>query len=107
MSIATLEPELQQRLPSPQGVALSIMDACRRDNVTIGDIGRLVEADPALSGRLLEQANTAVMGGRPIGSAAQAVNRLGLQSVRQLALWFSLIDSYSSGKCNGFDYQLF
>ena len=98
---------LIERLPSPQGVALAIMDACARDNVSLDDVTRLVQADPALSGRLLERANAASSGGRPVVAIAQAVGRLGLQSVKQLALTFSLIDQYSKGKCQEFDYSGF
>jgi two-component system, cell cycle response regulator len=107
MQIPLLDQELKQKLPSPQGVALAIMEACRDEDVSIGDVSNLVQMDPALSGRLLEQANSAANGGRPVVSAVQAVNRLGLQSVRQLALGFSLVDQYSSGKCLAFDYGRF
>jgi diguanylate cyclase (GGDEF)-like protein len=99
-----METDLQQRLPSPKGIALAIMEACRRDEVGVGEIAHLVQLDPALSGRLLAQANSAASGGRAIASVPDAVARMGLQSVQQLALSFSLIDQYKSGNCEGFDY---
>jgi two-component system, cell cycle response regulator len=102
-----LEQELVQRLPSPQGVALAIMNACAREDVSIGEVASLVQTDPALSGRLLERANAAASGGRPVIAIAQAVSRLGLQAVKQLALCFSLVDQYSKGKCQAFDYSHF
>lgn len=102
-----LEEQFVQRLPSPQGVALAIMNACAREDVSTAEVSNLVQTDPALSGRLLERANAATNGGRPVVSIAQAVSRLGLQVVKQLALCFSLVDQYSRGKCQGFDYGHF
>ncbi len=102
-----LAPALIERLPSPQGVALAIMNACSRDDVSLAEVTQLVQTDPALSGRLLERANAALSGGRPVVAIPQAVSRLGLQSVKQMALCFSLIDQYSKGKCQQFDYAQF
>lgn len=107
MNIEPLEQEIQQRLPSPQGVALAIMEACRREEVTANEVASLVQTDPALTGRLLAQANSAAMGARPVVSVPQAVSRMGLLAVRQLALSFSLLDQYSQGMCAGFDYPGF
>ncbi|MFZ4626167.1 MAG: HDOD domain-containing protein, partial [Rhodoferax sp.] len=104
MSTEVLTEELKQRLPSPKGVALAIMEACRREDVTIAEVANLVQADPALLGRLLQQANSASMGGRPVVAVSEAVSRLGLAAVRQLSLSFSLIDQYGKGNCAGFDY---
>ena len=102
-----LEEQLVERLPSPQGVALAIMAACAREEVSVGEVASLVQTDPALSGRLLERANSAAQGGRPVIAIDQAVSRLGLQAVKQLALCFSLVDQYSKGKCQAFDYNHF
>lgn len=94
----------QRPLPSPKGVALAIMQASQREEVTVQEIARLVQIDPALMGRLLEHANAAATGMRPCVSVQDAINRIGLQSTRTLALSFSLIDQYGQGNCIGFDY---
>ncbi len=80
------------------------MQACRREEVSVTEITELVQSDPALTGRLLAQANVAATGARAVVSVAQAVNRLGLQAVRQLALSFSLLDQFAQGHCAAFDY---
>jgi two-component system, cell cycle response regulator len=99
--------KLDGQLPSPKGVALAILEICRRDNATTADIAKIVQTDPALSGRLIRQANAAINGGRSIASVPEAILRVGLGAVRQLALGFSLVDQYQQGPCQSFDYQGF
>ena len=97
------------QLPSPKGVALAIMEICRRDDARIDEIARVVQTDPALSSRLLQLANTAAANGtgRPFVAVSEAVMRLGMTTVRQLAVGFSLVDQYQSGPCEAFDYAHF
>ena len=92
------------QLPSPKGVALAIMETCRRDDVTTDAIARVVQTDPALSRRLLRLANSATRHGRAAMSIPDAVMRLGLNAVTQLAMGFSLVDQYPNGACRAFDY---
>jgi two-component system cell cycle response regulator len=101
-------PDLDGRpLPSPKGVALAIMQACQREDTTVASIASLVQTDPSLTGRLLQRANAAASSGRAILAIGDAVGRLGLQSVRHLALSFSLVDQYNSGQCAEFNYSEF
>lgn len=94
-------------LPSPKGVALALLEACRREDVTIHEITKLIQTDPALSGRLIQRANAANQGTRAISSVSEAISRVGLTAVKQLALGFSLIDQHRGGPCKGFNYQEF
>jgi two-component system cell cycle response regulator len=95
------------QLPSPKGVALAVLEISRRDNATLAEVARVVQTDPALSGRLIKLANTASHIPRPVVSVQEAVVRQGMTSVRQLALGFSLLDQYRAGACQGFDYQAY
>ncbi len=97
--------KISDELPSPKGVALAVLELSQRDNVTLGEIARVVQTDPALSGRLIKLANTASHIARPVVSVQEAVVRQGMTTVRQLALGFSLLDQYRAGACEGFDYQ--
>jgi diguanylate cyclase (GGDEF)-like protein len=101
------ELEAGVRLPTPKGVALAVMEVCRREDATIAEIAKLVMTDPALSSRLLQLANSAAYSRRPVASVPDAVMRLGLSTVRMLAMGFSLADQYPSGPCQGFDYPGF
>jgi two-component system cell cycle response regulator len=96
------------QLPSPKGVALSIMQISQRDDATLDEVARLVQTDPALSGRLLRLANNASSyKQRVVASITDAVLCLGMTTVRQLAMGFSLVDQYPNGLCAGFDYPGF
>lgn len=92
-------------LPSPQGVALAVLELTQRNDASIPTLTHLVQTDPAMAGRILRYAN-AVHGGslRHIASLPHAIVFLGLFRVRQIALGFSLIDQYRSGACAAFDY---
>ncbi len=95
-------------LPSPKGVALAVMQLAQDERTTNAAIARTIKADPALSGRLVKAANTAQFGRRrAVASVPDAVVALGLNSVRQLALGFSLVSDYRSGRCSNFDYDWF
>ncbi|MBK7673868.1 MAG: diguanylate cyclase [Candidatus Accumulibacter sp.] len=95
------------QLPSPKGVALAIMKISRREDATLDELARVVQTDPALSSRLLRLANAAACAGRPVASIREAVLRLGMSAVIQLAMGFSLVDQYLSGACPAFDYPGF
>jgi HD-like signal output (HDOD) protein len=86
------------KLPSPSGVALAIIELCRRDSVNMDEIAHAVRADPALSGRVIKFANAAVHGPRrPVVSVIEAIKLVGVSTVRQLVLGFSLLGQYRAG----------
>ncbi len=95
-------------LPSPTGVALEILRLTQRDDVTIDEISRTVQTDPALSGRILKYANSLYIGAsHPVSSVSQAIMRLGLNTVRTLALGLSVLSNSRDSSCKGFDYAKF
>ena len=97
--------KLSGQLPSPRGIALAILELSRRENATLAEIARVVQTDPALSGRLIKLANSASQIARPVVSVQEAVVRQGMNTVRQLALGFSLLDQYRGSSREAFDYQ--
>lgn len=95
------------KLPSPSGVALAIMELWEKEDTTVAQLARLIQTDPALCGRLLRLANASVMGTRPVAAVPEAIVRVGMRTVGQLAVSFSLIDNSMQGHCDGFDYEAF
>ncbi len=95
-------------LPSPRGVALELMRLAQRENTTVKEVVRVLQADPALAGRLIHAANRLNGGRTPrTGSLGEAVLRLGFSATREIALGFSLVNDYRSGYCTVFDYPTF
>jgi diguanylate cyclase (GGDEF)-like protein len=95
-------------LPSPKGVALAILKLCNSAEASHHDLARIAQLDPALTGRLIHQANSAAVSRhRPVASVVEAITRLGLTTVRNQALGFSQVDQYRNGPCQTFDYQSF
>ncbi|HEV8004213.1 MAG TPA: diguanylate cyclase [Planctomycetaceae bacterium] len=95
-------------LPSPTGIGLEILRLTRDENVSAAEIGRVIQADPALTGRTLRLANTGnASSGRQIANVADAVARLGTRTVSAIALGFTVLAGNRSGKCRGFDYTRF
>jgi len=95
-------------LPSPKGVALTIMQLAQRDDISTGELARVIKTDPAFVGRLIRAANsvnTLGYGRRPVVSVQDALMVLGVPAVRTLALTFSLLSEYSHGACKEFDYR--
>jgi|CXWL01.1.fsa_nt_gi diguanylate cyclase (GGDEF)-like protein len=95
-------------LPSPQGVALRLLQLVADDRATIAQVVATVEADPAIVSRLLKLVNSPLAGvSRTVVSVTSAVTLLGLRTVRTLALGHSLISSFRSGRCSAFDFERF
>ncbi|MGR9114905.1 MAG: GGDEF domain-containing response regulator [Gammaproteobacteria bacterium] len=97
-----------ERLPSPSGTALAIIKLVQQDDATVQQVAQLVQADPALSGRILRFANSAAFGARrPIVSVPDAVVMMGMHTVRNFALSLSLVGDHLEGRCQGFDYEAY
>lgn len=94
------------RLPSPTGVALTILDLTRDPNTSTKDMAKVLVGDPSLTGQLLKYANSADRGTRQeITNINDALVRLGMSSVRQLCLGFSVLSNARTGACVAFDYK--
>jgi two-component system cell cycle response regulator len=97
-----------RKLPTPSGIALEIMRLSTNENASLHDIADIVDKDPALSGKLLKYANTALFAATtPVVSVRKAIVRLGTDTVMGLALGFSLLSKNRKGRCEKFDYTGF
>jgi len=83
--------EKSLELPSLPEVALKIRKALADESVSVTEIARLIGSDPALAGRILKIANSALFyrGSKPITSVHAAVSQLGHRMVRNVALSFA------------------
>ncbi len=102
------ELKLTGNLPSPSGVGLQILQLTQNEDFSAEQLAQTIQSDPALTGRLLKMSNSAQVGGvKEIATVGEAVVRLGVSAVRNVALGFSLVSSYRTGRCNNFDFNRF
>ena len=95
-------------MPTPSRVALEIMRLSRDNASSMQDIAEVVETDPALSSKLLQYANSALVSPvTHIASIPKATVQLGMKTVVNLALGFSLLSQNKNGICKDFAYQTF
>lgn len=104
-----LELKSSGSLPSPTGTAMKLIELCQQSNVALPEIVHAMQADPGLVGRVLKMANSPMYGRlRPVVSLSPDVlMTIGIQSLRQVVLAFSLVSSHRKGQCREFDYQEF
>lgn len=102
------ELKVNGHLPSPKGVALQAVQLTHKEGVTNQEIAHAIKSDPALASRVIKAANVLVAYQmRPIVSVVDAIAVLGLNTVRQLVLGLSLMDSSRNVACQKFNYQHF
>lgn len=102
------ELRLTGALPSPSAIGLRILDVTKSDDHDQEQLVRLIQADPALSGRIIKIANAADRDGLPsVDTVRQAAMRLGSRAVRNVALGFTLVSDNRRGRAKSFDYDVY
>ncbi|MCL2330880.1 MAG: HDOD domain-containing protein [Phycisphaerae bacterium] len=93
-------------LPSPHGTALEILHLASNPDCSLADIAKMIEADPAMTARILKVVNSsAFTKRRAVQSVVEAVAYLGMRMVKCIALNFSLVTA--DRRCRSFDYANF
>ncbi len=96
------------KLPTLPAVAARILDTLRKEGFSSKELADLISVDPALSIKILGLANSPFYS--PIGgidSVYRAIDILGINIVRNLALSFSIIDGMKANGPGQFDYLQF
>lgn len=89
-------------LPSLPHVVAELMQATLSDNSSIGDIAKIIQKDPSLTGHVLKVVNSAFYGlSRKITSPDQAIIVLGLRAVQNISLTASVFRTFHTTKSNG------
>lgn len=93
-------------LPSLPGVAVQLIELCRDEDVDLRQVADLLRNDPALSAKVLKVVNSPFYGLRcQVSTLSHAFALLGLNSVRTLALSFSLVSTLKGRGSQSFDYH--
>lgn len=96
------------RLPTLPAVAVEVLRLARDEDASIEDVAYTIARDPALSAKLLRMANSSLFRrGSAVTTLQEATMRLGLKTVKLMALSFSLADAFPRDAGAGFDYLRF
>ena len=87
-----------QHVPSIPALHSQIAKALNDSNASIDDVAALIARDVGMTARILKLVNSAFFGlGRPIADTAEAVNHLGFEVIKSLAL---AIDTFGQLRVN-------
>lgn len=83
-------------LPSMPEVALKINQAVQDENLDLQKIADIIQADPMISARAVQVANSAMYAGsQPVQTIKRAVQRIGLRAMRAIVMSVALRNLYS------------
>jgi two-component system, cell cycle response regulator len=97
-----------ENLPTLPSVALKVLEAVRGEGASMDALAEILSKDPSLSAGILKVANSAMFcPPQAVITVGHAVKLLGTNTVRHLALGFSLIRNHGERKGSGLDYKAF
>src|SRR5210317_2111046 len=97
-----------EKLPTLPGVAIKILEAVQKEEAKIDEISDIISMDPPLSAKVLKLVNSSSYNlPTKITTVLHSIKMLGTNTVKNIALSFSLVNNYQSKKSSGFDYTSF
>lgn len=97
-----------ENLPTLPGIALKIIEAYQKPEPDIQQIGDLLATDPPLTVKILKIVNSSFYSlPTKITSVHHAIKLLGIKAVKNLALSFTLINTFQSNQSQLIDYKRF
>ena len=97
-----------ENLPTLPGIAIKILEAVQKNEPDIDEISDIISTDPPLSAKVLRLVNSSFYNlPSKVTSVLHSIKMLGLNTVKNIALGFSLVNNYQSKQSNGFDYTCF
>ncbi len=82
-------------LPSMPEVALKINQAVQNEILDIQKIAEIIQADPMISARAVQVANSAMYAGSPVQTIKRAAQRIGLRAMRTIVMSVTLRNLYT------------
>jgi two-component system, cell cycle response regulator len=95
------------RLPSPPAIAIKILETVRKDDFTFQDLAFVIEADPALTARILRVANSSYYPVGKVTTIERALALLGTHAVQNIALSFVIVTEFQNEASDVFDPSYF
>ncbi len=81
-------------MPSLSTTVVKVLETCNDPQASANDLQRVISLDPVLTARVLRLINSAYFSlGKPISSLTRAIIMLGVNTVKNLALSFTILDN--------------
>jgi len=85
------------RMPSLSTTVIKVLETCNDPRGSANDLQRIISLDPVLTARVLKLINSAYYSlGVPITSLTRAIVMLGINTVKNLALSFAILENLKS-----------
>ncbi|MBI4682604.1 MAG: GGDEF domain-containing protein [Nitrospirae bacterium] len=95
-------------LPSLPSIALRIIQEIKKDKASITELANIISFDPALSAKILRVANSSFYAlPFKVDSIERAVNVLGMEALKNIALSFAIVRGFKRNPVDEFDHELF
>lgn len=96
------------RLPSLPAVVVEVISLVQDHEVSIDKLAGKIQLDAAMASKILKTANSSLYGQtEPVSNISSALVVLGLNTVKTLALGFSLLGSFQDQEDEGFDREAY
>ncbi len=97
-----------EALPSFPAVGVRIIQEMRKENASINELAAIISYDPALTAKMLKVANSSFYSCQhKVDSIERAVSVLGLKSIKDIALSFTIVKGFKKNTVDRFDHELF
>ena len=85
------------RMPGLSTTVIKVLDTCNNPRSSANDLQRVISFDPVLTARVLKLVNSAYYSiGVPITSLTRAIVILGINTVKNLALSFAVLENFKN-----------
>ena len=100
--------EKSDKLPTLPGIAIKLLEVFQKKEPDVDELGKILSTDPSLSARVLKIVNSSFYSlPTKITSVNHAIMMLGIKSVKNLALSFSLVNRFNCKVSNTIDHTRF
>lgn len=94
------------KLPSVPSIYAEMVEKLKREDVSIDEIGSVIEKDPSITAKLLKLVNSAFFGlCRQVACPSEAAAYLGIDTMKALVLGVNAFESLEATKVRGFSIE--
>ncbi len=98
--------EKEITLPSPPAIAVQILNTVKKEDAALSELARIIAADPALTGKMLQIANSGFYALKSeVTSIDRALSVLGTNIIKNIALSFVIATDMRGEKQSSFDFD--